>query len=59
MSHGLLCLHPSTPLYRAAAAAYEARARRLLAVADGELVGILTGLDFARALALHGAPAKD
>mgnify|MGYP000851158429 CR=1 FL=1 len=57
MSHGLLCLHSTTPLHRAAAAAYEARARRLLAVDEGKLVGILTGLDFARALALHGAEA--
>ena len=55
MSHGLLCLHSKTPLYRAAAAAYEARARRLLAVDDGKLVGVITGLDFARALALHQA----
>jgi predicted transcriptional regulator len=51
MSHGLLCLHSTTPLYRAAAAAYEARARRLLAVDEGKLVGVITGLDFARALA--------
>ena len=53
MSHGLLCLHSKTPLYRAAAAAYEARARRLLAVDDGKVVGVITGLDFARCLALH------
>jgi predicted transcriptional regulator len=51
MSHGLLCMHSTTPLHRAAAAAYEARARRLLAIDEGKLVGVITGLDFARALA--------
>jgi predicted transcriptional regulator len=51
MSHGVLSMHPSTPLFRAAAAAYEARARRVLAVDEGKIVGLITGLDFAKALA--------
>ena len=51
MSHSILCLHPSTPMFRAAAIANATRARRVLAI-DGRLVsGILTTLDFARTAA--------
>jgi CBS domain-containing protein len=45
-----LCQHVKTPLHRAAAQAYEARARRLLVVENGKLLGLVTGLDFARVL---------
>jgi len=51
MSYGLVMQHVKTPLYRAAAHAFEARARRVFAMNNGELVGVVTGLDFARALA--------
>lgn len=49
MSHAMLCLDVSTPLHRAAAQAHATRARRVLAVADRKVKGVLTGLDFARA----------
>lgn len=48
MSHALLCLHRTTPLYRAAAQAAVTRARRVLVIDDKEAVGVVTGLDFAR-----------
>lgn len=51
MSYGLVMQHVQTPLYRAAAHAFEARARRVFAMDNGNLVGVVTGLDFARALA--------
>lgn len=49
MSHAMLCLHVSTPLFRAAAQALDTRARRVLAVDDRRVKGVMTGLDFARA----------
>lgn len=51
MNYGLVLQHLKTPLYRAAAHAFEARARRVFAMNNGELAGVVTGLDFARALA--------
>lgn len=48
MSHGMLCLPKRTPLHRAAAQASHSRARRVLVVDDTVVVGVLTGLDFAR-----------
>ena len=51
MGYALVIQHGKTPLHRAAAHAYEARARRVLVVDHGELQGVLTGLDFARILA--------
>jgi CBS domain-containing protein len=51
MSCGLLCFASQTPLYRAAAQAHATRARRVLAVEDRKVVGVLTGLNFARAAA--------
>jgi len=42
------------PLFRAAAHAYETGTRRILVMHDRKLVGILTGLDFARLLAAGG-----
>ncbi len=48
MSHGMLCLHETTPLYRAAAQAAQTRARRVLVTRDRTVVGVVTGLDFAR-----------
>jgi CBS domain-containing protein len=51
MNYGILTQHAKTPLYRAAAHAFESRARRVLVLENGELVGVITGLDFARVLA--------
>jgi CBS domain-containing protein len=48
MSHALLCLRTTTPLHRAALQAAHTKARRVLVVEDRKLVGMLTGLDFAR-----------
>ncbi len=48
MSHAMLCLHATTQLHRAAAQAAYTRARRVLVVEERKLVGVLTGLDFAR-----------
>ncbi len=51
MSPRLLALQPSTRLHRAAAQAAATRVRRVVVHDDGRLAGILTGLDFARAVA--------
>lgn len=51
LSYAMLCLHASTPLYRAAAHAYATRARRVLVTEDHRVIGVLTGIDFARAIA--------
>jgi len=51
MNYGILTQHAKTPLYRAAAHAYESRARRVFVLDNGDLVGVITGLDFARVLA--------
>lgn len=51
MSYAMLCLHASTPLYRAAAHASATRARRVLVTEDHRVIGVMTGLDFARAIA--------
>lgn len=48
MSHALLCMSTTTPLHRAALHAAHTRARRVLVVEDRKLVGMLSGLDFAR-----------
>jgi CBS domain-containing protein len=52
MSYAMLHHKPRTPVFRAAAHAYETGARRVLVVDEGELLGVLSGLDFARALGL-------
>lgn len=49
MSYAMLCLELGTPLYRAAAYAHATGARRVLAVENRRVRGVLTGLDFARA----------
>jgi CBS domain-containing protein len=51
MSYSLLTMPATTPAFRAAAHAYETRARRVLVTEGQKLVGVLTGLDFARLLA--------
>jgi CBS domain-containing protein len=51
MTSALLCLDAETPLFRVAAQALATRARRVVAVRNRDVVGILTGLDLARAVA--------
>lgn len=50
MSYAMLHQNGRTPLFRAAAHAYETGTRRVLVMQDRKLAGILTGLDFARLL---------
>ncbi|AUX23369.1 hypothetical protein SOCEGT47_038940 [Sorangium cellulosum] len=54
MSPAMVCLDARTPLHRAASAAHAAQARRVLVVQGRRLRGVLTGLDFARAVAGTG-----
>ncbi|MND08076.1 hypothetical protein D3C83_304660 [compost metagenome] len=49
MSPAMLCLALDTPLHRAAAQAAATTARRVIVTEKRQMVGILTGLDFARA----------
>jgi CBS domain-containing protein len=51
MSSRLLALQPGTRLHRAAAQASATRVRRVVVHDNGETAGILSGLDFARAVA--------
>jgi CBS domain-containing protein len=51
MNFRLLVVPARTPTYRAAAQAAATRARRVVATNREEIVGILSGLDFARAVA--------
>lgn len=50
MSAAFLPLERETPIYRAAAQACAMGVRRIIAVRHGEPVGIVTGLDFAKAI---------
>jgi CBS domain-containing protein len=50
MNHALVCLHGKAPLHRAATLAAAARARRVLVIEDRHVVGVITPLDFARAV---------
>jgi CBS domain-containing protein len=52
MTQAMLCLPADTPLFRAAGFTVATRTRRILAVEHRQVVGILSGLDFARALAI-------
>lgn len=56
MSCALLCLPLNMPLFRATALALETRARRILATANREIHGILSGLDIARVIASFATP---
>ena len=49
MSYAIICMHVSTPIFRAAAQGAATSARRVIAVEDRKIWGILTGIDFARA----------
>lgn len=51
MSYAMLYQNARTPIFRAAAHAYETRTRRVLVLDGRKIAGILTGLDFARVLA--------
>jgi CBS domain-containing protein len=50
MTQSLVCLSTDTPMFRAAGFAIATRARRVLAIEHHHVRGILTGLDFTRAL---------
>jgi CBS domain-containing protein len=50
MSYALVCLHGQVPLYRAASLAASSRARRVLVIEHRHVVGVVTPLDFARAV---------
>ncbi len=52
MNTAFVCMPHDTPMHRAAAQAVALRARRVIAVKKRDIVGILTGIDFAR-LAAH------
>jgi CBS domain-containing protein len=51
MDPALFCVDAALPLHRAAAQAVRMRARRVIACRHREMVGMLSGLDFARAVA--------
>jgi CBS domain-containing protein len=51
MESAVICLPTTMPLHRAAAQATRMRARRIVAVAQRDMRGILSGLDFARFVA--------
>ncbi|MFO0587963.1 MAG: CBS domain-containing protein [Polyangiaceae bacterium] len=51
MSYAMLSQNGRTPVFRAAAHAYETSTRRVFVMEDRKLAGVLTGLDFARILA--------
>ena len=55
MDSAMLLLHPEIPLFRAAAQAAAMDVRRVVAWDGGRAIGILTGLDFARAASLQPA----
>jgi CBS domain-containing protein len=50
MSYETICLDVGTPLYRVAGHAIQMRVRRILAVHDRELRGIVSGLDLVRVM---------
>ena len=50
MSPAMLCMAVETPTFRAAAQAAATRARRVIATEGREMKGILTGIDFTRAV---------
>ncbi len=55
MTQAMLALPVETQLFRAAGFTLSTRARRVLAIDHHHLRGVVTGLDFARAAADHGA----
>jgi CBS domain-containing protein len=56
MTQAMLALPQATPLFRAAGFTLSTRARRVLAVDHHHIKGIVTGLDFARAVADAASP---
>jgi CBS domain-containing protein len=52
MSYETICLDVSTPLYRVAGQFIQMRVRRILAVHDRELRGIVSGFDLVRVMTL-------
>lgn len=58
MSQALLCLPVTTPLHRAAGFSLSTRARRIVCADHRQMRGVMTGLDFVRAL-VPPDPARD
>lgn len=54
MSYRILCVPQNTPLYRVAGQVMATRVRRVLAMENGQLKGIVTGFDLARFAANDG-----
>jgi CBS domain-containing protein len=54
MSYAILFQNWRTPVFRAAAHAYETGTRRVLVTRDRKLEGVVTGIDFARVLGESG-----
>ncbi len=52
MDAAMVCMPSDTKMYRAAAQASAMRVRRIIVAKQREMVGILSGLDFAKAIAL-------
>lgn len=50
MNYAMICMNVKTPMHRAAAQASATSARRIIAVEDRHIWGVLTGIDFARAV---------
>jgi predicted transcriptional regulator len=59
MTQSLVCLPTDTPIFRAAGFAIATRARRVLAIEHHQVRGILTGLDFTRALVDEHLPPAE
>jgi CBS domain-containing protein len=55
MSYQTICLNVATPLYRVAGHAIQTRVRRILAVEQRRLCGIVTGFDLVRFMTTEGA----
>ncbi len=53
MSYETICLNVTTPLYRVAGHFFQMNVRRILAVEQRKLVGIVTGFDLARFMTLQ------
>jgi predicted transcriptional regulator len=56
MSYETICLNVKTPLYRVAGHAIQMNVRRILAVENRKLVGIVSGFDLARYMTLDVTP---
>ncbi|MBT8494077.1 MAG: CBS domain-containing protein, partial [Deltaproteobacteria bacterium] len=51
MNAAIACTSPALPVFRAASQAVAMKVHRVIAIDSGELIGMMSGLDFARAYA--------